>query len=197
MLPTVVARALAVVACSAAVVLAGCGSSGSKIPPSKLSKLVLQQADLSKGFTPFYVGHQLSADQPGTRSDPRRFGREGGWIGRYRRGGTPKTKGPLVVASRADVFKDSSGARSELELIRRQLTSPSATRVRVGDLGDEVFGFTVVQPGTVRIRNYAIVWREANATAELELNGFEGGLTLSDALALARKQEARLRAAAS
>ena len=196
MLLTGVAGALAVVACTAVVVLAGCGSSGSKIPTSKLSKLVLQAADLPKGFTPFYVGHQLSADQPGTRSDPRRFGREGGWIGRYRRGGTAKTKGPLVVASRADVFKDSSGARRELELSRLQLMSPSAKRVRVGELGDQAFGVTVLQPGSVAIRNYAIVWREANATAELELTGFEGGLALSNALALARKQEARLRAAA-
>jgi len=191
------ARAIAAVACSAVIVLAGCGSSGSKIPTSKLSKLVLQPADLPNGFTPFYVGHQLSADQPGTRSDPRRFGREGGWIGRYRRGGTPKTKGPLVVASRADLFEDSSGARRELELSRHQLMSPSARSVHVGELGDQAFGFTILQPGTVGIRNYAIVWREANATAELELNGFEGGLTLSNALALARKQEARLRASAS
>ena len=183
-------------ACSTAVVLAGCGSSGAKIPTSKLSKLVLQPADLPKGFTPFYVGHQLSADQPGTRSDPRRFGRKGGWIGRYRRGGTAQTKGPLVVASRADLFEDSSGAQRELELSRRQLMNPSARRVRVGELGDQAFGVTVLQPGSVAIRNYAIVWREANATAELELTGFEGGLTLSNALSLARKQEARLRAAA-
>src|SRR4249919_166111 len=131
------ARAIAAVACSAVIVLVGCGSSGSKIPTSKLSNLVLQRADLPNAFTPFYVGHQLSADQPGTRSDPRRFGREGGWIGRYRRGGTAKAKGPLVVASRADLFDDASGARRELELSRLQLMNPSAKRVQLGELGDQ------------------------------------------------------------
>ena len=43
----------------------------------------------------------------------------------------------------------------------------------------------------------SIVWRQDNAAAELDLNGFDGKVTLADALALARKQQARLLAAAA
>jgi len=43
----------------------------------------------------------------------------------------------------------------------------------------------VVGTGVRDRSNYAIAWRERNATAELELNGFK--LTLPEALALARQ----------
>ena len=48
--------------------------------------------------------------------------------------------------------------------------------------------------GLATVRSYAIAWRQDNATAELEANGFK--LTLAGVLALARKQDARLRTAA-
>jgi hypothetical protein len=177
-----------------AVALAGCGSSGSKIPSSKLPKLVLQQADLPRAFSAFYVGRQLSVDQSGARTDPTRFGRTGGWIGRYHRSGSTKTKGPFVVSSRADLFKDAGGAKQDLELYRAQLAGLAGAKdIDVAKLGEQAFGITTLQKGAVRVRSYAIAWRQANATAELELNGFAGKLTLADALALARTQETRLR----
>lgn len=187
---------IAVLAC-AAMTLAGCGSSGATIPKAKLSKLVLQQSDLPKGFATFTFGAQVSADQTGARSDPQRFGRTGGWIGRYHRGGSPRTSGPLVVSSRVDLFKDAGGAKRDLQLYRDQLQRLGGSKpIDAGRLGDEALGVTTLQRGALSVRNYAIAWRESNATAELELNGFEGKLTLTEALALARKQEARLREAA-
>jgi len=179
---------------AAVLALSGCGSSAKTIPMKKLSQLVLQRADLPPGFAAFYVGPQLSADQTGARSDPKRFGRTGGWIGRYHRGGSPKTKGPLVVASRVDLFKDAGGAKRDFELYPAQLEQAGAKQIDVGKLGDQAVGVLVVGTGVVTVRNYAIAWRERNATAELELNGFK--LTLPEALGLARKQEARLRDAA-
>jgi hypothetical protein len=174
---------------------AGCGSSsGPTIPKAAMSKLVLQRSDLSMAFAAFYFGPQVSADQTGARSDQERFGRSGGWIGRYHRGGTPKTKGPLVIASRVDLFKDAGGAKKDFELYRSQLQGIGGAKdIDVGHLGQAAAGVTTVQPGSIRVRNYAIAWREANATAELELNGFDGKLTLADALALVHKQETRLR----
>ena len=172
--------------------VAACGSSGPEIPKSKLSGLVLKQGDLGGGFVPFYVGKQLRADQTPRRSDPERFGREGGWIARFHRGGAPTTKGPLVVASRADLFESSDDASKDLALYRVDLNK----EVRVPKLGDEAFGGTNLQAGTVAVRTYVIAWRRANATAELEANGFAKSFTLADAVALARKQDARLRAAA-
>jgi hypothetical protein len=175
-------------------VLAGCGSSGKTIQNDDLSKLVLHRNDLPHGFAVFVSGPQVSADQSAARSDPKRFGRAGGWIARYNRGGSPKTKGPLVVASRVDVFKSAGGAKRDFGLYTTQLRQPGAKPVDVGKLGDQAVGVVVAQTGGAGIRSYAIAWREANATAELELNGFR--LRLPEALALARKQETRLRNAA-
>src|SRR5436190_19930597 len=182
------------VALAATALLAGCGSSGPTIPKAKLSKLVLQTSDLPKGFSAFYFGRQLSAGQTGARSDPKRFGRIDGWIGRYNRGGSPKTPGPLVVASRVDLFKDAGGAKKDFALYPGQLGQPGAKKVAVGKLGDESSGVMMIRTGPATVRSYAIAWREANATAELEANGFK--LTLPGVLALARKQDARLRTAA-
>jgi hypothetical protein len=181
---------------AASLALAGCGSgsSGPTIPKSKLSKLVLQTSDLPKGFAAFYFGRQLSADQTGARSDPKRFGRIDGWIGRYNRGGSPKTLGPLVVASRVDLFKDAGGAKKDFGLYPQQLEQPGAKKVDVGKLGDEASGVVTVRTGAAPVQSYAIAWRRANATAELEANGFR--LTLPEVLALARRQDGRLQAAA-
>ncbi|MGZ6729205.1 MAG: hypothetical protein ACXVFC_07845, partial [Gaiellaceae bacterium] len=85
---------LAALTLLAALLAAGCGSSGPTIPRSKLSKLVLQRSDLSKQFAAFYFGRELASDQPGFRPDPLRFGRLGGWIARYHRGGSATTAGP-------------------------------------------------------------------------------------------------------
>jgi len=190
-----VAARLIPAAALAALLLAGCGSSGTTIPQSKLSKLVLQQRDLPKGFASFYLGRQLAADQPGTRSDPERFGRLGGWIGRWHRAGSTATEGPLVVASRADLFKDSGGAKQELAADKEHLSRLAGSAVDPGKLGDAAVAYTFVQRGAVDVRSYSIAWRQANAEAELDLNGFDGKLSLADALALARKQQARLIAA--
>ncbi len=176
--------------------LAGCGSSGTTIPSSKLSKLVLQQRDLPKAFTAFYLGRQLASDQPGTRADPERNGRLGGWIGRFHRSGSPATLGPVVIASRADLFEDSGGAKKELEADKEHLSRLAGKPIDPGTLGEAAIAYTFLQPGGVNVRGYSIVWRQDNAAAELDLNGFEGKLTLRDALALARKQQARLLAAA-
>ena len=175
--------------------LAGCGSSGPAIPKSKLSKLVLQQGDLPRGFAPFYVGQQLAADQAGVRSDPERNGRLGGWIGRFHRSGSAATVGPIVVASRADVFEGSGGAKKELEADGAHLSRLGGKRLDPGKLGEAAVAYTLLQKGAVNVRSYTIAWRQANAEAVLEANGFEGKFTLADALGLARKQQARLVAA--
>jgi hypothetical protein len=187
------------VACllGAVLVLAGCGSSTETIPESKLSRLVLERGDLPPGFAPFYVGKLLRSDQTSRRSDPERFGRHGGWIGRYHRGGSPKTSGPLVVSSRVDLFDDSGGAKDDLGLYADDFKTAGGRRVETADLGDESVGVTALQgAGATEVRSYAIAWRRANATASVEANGFAKRFTLAQALALARKQDARLRAAA-
>ena len=176
--------------------LVGCGS-GSKektIPASKLSKLVLRQNDLPPVFSAFYLGKELGSDVGSLRRDPGRFGRRGGWTARYRRAGSPQTKGPLVIASRADLFADPGGAKKDLDLLARSLRGLPRTKALLPRLGDDAFGIEQRQgSGRLTVVSYSFVWRRANATAAIDANGFVGKFTLGDALALARKQDARLR----
>lgn len=142
------------------------------------------------------MGRQLRGDQTARRSDPKRFGREGGWIARYHRGGSLSTAGPVVVVSRADVFGDAGGAKRDFALYRDELEGGAFEPVRVTRLGDGAVAATTLQgAGALSVRSYAIAWRRDNATAELEANGFARRFTLAQALALARKQDAHLRAA--
>ena len=66
------------------------------------------------------------------------------------------------------------------------------------ELGDEAFVTTVTQPGFPRpLRIYVVAWRHDNAVAVLTVNGVEGRVSEEEALALARKQQARIAAAAA
>ncbi|MBA2360857.1 MAG: hypothetical protein H0V79_08010 [Actinobacteria bacterium] len=169
------------------------GDEKATISERELSKLVLQPGDLPRVFTRFDEGRQLTADQPGgARSKPDRFGREEGWKSRYRRQGSSATRGPLVTESRVDLFESGDGAKDELAAVGdglKELDKPS--------LGDEARALTLQQgAGGGGVRYYLIAWREDNVTASVFVNGFEGKMTLEDALALARKQQQRIAKAA-
>lgn len=176
------------------------GNGQSVVDTGRLNTLVLQPGDLSSVFVRFDEGRQVRADQPaGVRSDPQRFGRKEGWKARYRRSGSAETAGPLVVESRADVFGSDEGAGDELEARASELdTGPLQWRsLESPDLGDEAIARTLSQPGLGRgVRFYLVAWREDNVTASVLVNGFEGKMTLMDALELARKQQARIGKAA-
>jgi len=188
---------VALVAASS-VVLAACDSSA-VITKGKLGALVLSPTEMPAGFSEFYNGPQVRLDNEGTvRADASRYGREGGWIARLRRSDPAQTQGPLVIESRADLFKDSKGARSDLAAYRIEFSRTSGSdlkSVAVSNLGDEALGVTFTQAGTRPLRFYQIAWRYRNATASVLVEGFDGELTLNDALGLARKQEKRIEGA--
>lgn len=175
------------------------GGGGATVQVGELSRLVLQPDDLPRVFLRFDEGRQAIADNPGgSRGDPARFGRQDGWKARYRRAGTPRTAGPLVVESRADVFESSSGGDDDLEAARRDLEQAELEWQPIDEpgLGEESFAATLVQGGgTSEVRFYQVFWRQANVTASLSVNGFEGRVTLAETLELARKQEQRISAA--
>lgn len=176
-----------------AVLAAGCmGGDSAAIDRSELSGLVLQQEDLPAAFIRFDEGRQGIADQPaGERADPTRFDRIEGWKARYRReGATAATKGLLVVESLADVFESESGAGDELTAYRSGIAE-GWRALEDPPLGDEALAATLTQ-GEARF--YLVAWRTENATASINVNGFE--VTLEDALALARRQAMRIEAAA-
>src|SRR6266516_1293859 len=112
-------RRVALVACALAV--AGCGSSGGKatVSRSELPRTVLQPADVPGSWTQFADEEQARIDMhPGPRQSPTRFGREDGWISRYR--GT-EHNGAVVVESRADVFDSVGGAKKDLDAYRAEI----------------------------------------------------------------------------
>jgi hypothetical protein len=101
------------------------------------------------------------------------------------------------VTSRADLFKDAGGAKRDFTLYEGEMQTGAATPADVAKVGDATAAAKAFQgAGAFRVVTYAIAWRRGNATAEVEANGFAKRLTLDDAVALARKQDARLRAAA-
>jgi hypothetical protein len=179
-------------------VLAGCGLGGeddedASIEQSQLKTLVLQPEDVGREFFRFDEGPQASADTPaGSRSDSERFGRVQGWKARYRRPGSPQTKGPLVVESRADLFESADGAAEELEAIEENnfadLDDPQ--------LGDDARAFQSPRGPGQSVRYYLIAWREDNVTSLVLVSGFEGKITFENALELARKQARRTARAA-
>ncbi len=179
----------------------GCGGSN-RIAAGDAESLVLRPRNLPAAFSPFYDGPIVRLDTMGTvRSDPQRFGRKGGWIVRYRRAGSAKTRGPLVVESRADVFGSESGAKQDLDAYRHVFdrvisrSGRAARLVRVPVIGDDAVAMTTIQQGLGKVRFYTVAWRDRNATASVSINGFAPGVTLADAVALARAQERRVGAA--
>jgi hypothetical protein len=181
-----------------ALAAAGCsfGGDDASVSRQQLPRLVLQQSDLPRVFFRFDEGRQGLTDSPGgQRADAMRFGREDGWKARYRRSGTERTKGPLVIESRADLFSSADGAKDDLDAAREDLAGGQLDWQPIDEpgLGDESFAATLVQGG---VRFYQVVWRDANITASLSANGFEPRLALGEVLALAREQQDRIAAAA-
>ena len=178
---------------------AGCARGGDDgIDRTKLSRLVLQPADLPKVWVQFDAGRQARADAPpGERADPGRFGRLDGWKSRYRRSGTIETAGPLVIESRADLFEDADGAEEDFDTLTTALDRgrelPGAERLESPDVGDEsVAAFVRQGAGTGATRFYLGAWRDGNVVAQVLVNGFERRVDLADAVTLARKQQARI-----
>lgn len=163
------------------------------ITEKELPGLVLMSRDLPRVFIQFDRGPQLRADSPGgARSDPTRFGRLQGWKSRFRRPGSPATRGPLVIESRTDLFESSRGAEQDLKAV----DAPGFVEQDAPELGDNarVLSSQAGQPGSVR---YVLVaWREDNALATVYVSGFQGKLSAAEVIALARKQQARLARAA-
>jgi hypothetical protein len=186
--------------------LAGCGGgSHHGVAVSSLRALVLQPGQM-RSYQQFDVGRQTRSDlHPGPRGDPLRFGREGGWKARFRRGGaTPSTPGPLVVESRADAFASSGGAKRDLAAYEEEWKqtamaagATSAVSFDVHGLGDEARGVDLLQ-GTQKAgqRLIVVAWRRGTVTASVSATGIAGKLTRGEAIALARRQDAAVERAA-
>jgi hypothetical protein len=174
-----------------------CGGE-SEVSARQLRSLVLQPRDLPRDYLRFDVGPIAPIElHAGPREDASRFGRKGGWKARYKRSGSARRNGPLLVVSMIDLFDSRDGAKADLAAYDEEFGSmPRARRLKITGVGDTATGVTFTRgSGRYTIRFYRIAWREANTTASVSVDGSEGALSLSDASALARKQETRIRRA--
>lgn len=182
----------------AAVLLADACNDGSTIAATKLSQLVLTEQDMP-AFAVFYKGPQVRLDNQGTdRADPSRNGREGGWIVRFHPAQSTTTTGPLVVESRADLFKAADGAKSDFAAYLTLLSGRNGGDQKefgIPGLAQDARGVTFTQVGGRTLRFYRIAWRDRNATASVTVEGFDGDVTQDQAIAIAKKQEAHIKGA--
>jgi hypothetical protein len=192
-LPVLFALALLASGCS------GGGGGGRSVSVSKGDSLVLSADDVGRAFTQFDRGPQRRPDFTPPRDDLTRFGRKGGWKARFKRLGTPKTEGPLVISSLADLFGSAKGANDDFDLYKQWLiefTTTGGKELAAPGLGDESQAVTYSQGlGRSTVTYYVMAWRDGSVTASLTVSGFK--LTWPQALALAQKQENRIRVAGS
>jgi hypothetical protein len=59
-------------------------------------------------------------------------------------------------------------------------------------VGDEALALERTLQGTPSTVYFTVAWRYGNVTSSVAVDGFEGKLTLSEALAVARKQQQRI-----
>jgi hypothetical protein len=156
--------------------LTGCsiGGDAKKIDEARLDDLVLQRGDVTPGLRPVYV---------------RNLDGEPLLTVRYGRAGTA-----LSIESTVQVLESAQAADDRLEASRDALgRKPDWDPIDEPGLGDESFAATLGQAG---LRFYEVFWRDANASASVRVEGFEGRIALADVLELARKQERRISDAA-
>ena len=149
---------------------------------------MLKKADMASGYVSFASGPTSSLDVQGTsRSNPARFGREGGWVERLKRSSPPG-----IVVSTVDVFRDGKGARADLSAygddFARQRARGLAKDATVPRIGDRAVATELVAPAGEK--EFAVAWAFRNASASVTAIG--PSLHLANVVALARKQQAKL-----
>jgi hypothetical protein len=183
---------------AAALAASGCGSSGAKeLPERELAKLVVQPGDVP-GMGRFANGREILAEQsPVLGRDPHKFGRQNGWIVRYRR--ARGSNGPLILPSGVETFGKSSGASKffdEVTKLNERNAAGSGMKQADGDdLGDErrVLSTKPGRPDSVRF--VVTVWRTGRIVGSISASGYSGRMSSDDVVALAKRQDQRLAAA--
>jgi hypothetical protein len=171
------------------------------ISEDELPELVLDSSDLPQSYQLFDEGPIGQVEYiVGPRGDPERFNRLGGWKARYRRTGEQDVSGALVIESRVDLFEAPEGAERDLGAYEEELvgntSATAARRLEAPGIGDEAMAVTTASAGSNdSVRYFTIAWRSANASASIVVSGFEGRLSVDDALELARAQQQHIRAA--
>lgn len=189
------------VACLVIVATATAAAASPRLPPP--ATLVLRVVDLGRGYTGRGTlvdnAHAARAGPPGLGAKLVLWRRIGGYEADFTRRITPATlqNGPLEVKSSASVYRGEAGARAALAYGRRHLVpagyAPLALGFKVGD--DARQWVSQGESGVGTLLRYVVIWRERNVDASVVLTGRVGVVSAFDVAPLARRQDARIRAA--
>lgn len=193
-------RALGLALALGVIALAGPGAASSV--PRDVSGMVLQLADLPDGFAV-----TLRRDRPNPTvvretgvglALLRSWGRKGGYEAVYDRPvdpGSPPAGAASVVAS-VSTYRSAAGLRRAFAASASRIDGAATPRNRprkVGRLGDatRMWEAQFGQDG-VSVVLYTILWRDRGVLAYVSVAGVAGRLKPAQALALARRQQARI-----
>jgi hypothetical protein len=168
-------------------------------PAPKASVVRLQ--DLPRGFQPI-AAHTYTLTAAAKRnqqsvSELRSWGFVTAYEADYIRNVslTKSLKGPFEVQSAIAVYKASKGAK--LSLARAASTckrAPTTELKTSAAIGDEVhLCRNLATSHGVLLQAYAVLWRRGSLRGSLFLVGVKGGVNAGQALALAEKQDSRMR----
>lgn len=195
--PMRASAATGLVAC--ALVITACGAhTAEPLSDEQLQTLVLQSADLPRTLERFSSDHELRSEQsPILEGDSGRFGRQNGWVARYRRSGNPRLRGPLTVASTIEMFGRSAGASKYLHAVEkrdREVASLTGLKeLRVSAIGATSHGLESAHAPRGSIRYVIVTWREGRFVGIVSASGYAELMSARDVVALARSQEKRVK----
>jgi hypothetical protein len=162
------------------------------------ARLVLRLGDLPAGFHAArarVVDNAAAAkDGPVSLATFERWGRLSGYEADFDREAALSDffKGAISVESSSNVYSSSAGAERSFNSARAACSKPPITRLSTGGarLGQEsvLCAFTRKSKG-YRFQVFAIEWRRGPVKAGLIAAGIKGGISPTEALALAQKQD--------
>jgi hypothetical protein len=193
-------RAFAV-GCAAALAAVAAAAQAGMLPARPVSPdtrtMVLQLGDLPNGFGVDQGAYVSNADlerQGDASKDYRKLGRLTGYNVTYKR---PGLVGVLVLDAFASIYRSTSGAHDSY---RQTLAGavrnggPTFRWIRAArTLGSETRVFVVkTKQAGMDVDYYTVAWRHGRVFAEVICGGVSGRIGPAQAVALARKQEARI-----
>jgi hypothetical protein len=183
-----------------ALVLAGLAFAAT--PPSP-AVLVLHRADVGRAFT----GRGQRVDNanaarggpPGLAARLARWGRVDGYDVEFFRSVGPATlqDGPVTIESSASVYAGRAGAHAAFAYTRQHLVPAGYVPLALGfTIGVDARQWVRQgASGLGTLLQYLLVWREGRIVASIVVTGRVGVVSAADVAPLARRQDARIRAA--
>lgn len=194
-------RAILLVGIAAAIGLAPAPVDAARDP----ARVVLQLTDLPAGFTAAGSrsrSNRVTAAENGVSvALLESWGRTGGFEAVYERDVDPTDppRGPATVTANVSIYRSGTGLRKAFSRSAGAIETsgaPNAVFRRLtisARIGDEtrVYRARFIQDG-VPVVLFNVVWRTKGALGHLSVAGVRGNLTVEDAIALARQQQARM-----